>query len=184
MDSRINTVEEYPEELSPARKVLGNVIAGSFIFAAGLFLLLCGTGIIGLAIEKVALPACFMSVGLTLLVTSLINKNPVSLWLSWVFDVPAVVSIVAAYTFLGYGDLYPFYIAIPAIASLFTLPMTPKSASSHLKAILFFGVLAFLFMLNSLMGIGWNIVLPVLLSLAGLCIIGIAVAVSAPVNTK
>ena len=61
-----------------------------------------------------------------------------------------------------------------------TLPMTPKSWKSHIKVILFFGVLAFLFMLNSLIGIGWNIVLPIILVLAGLAIIAVALSVALP----
>lgn len=169
-------------ELTPKQKLVGNLIAGGFTVLCGVFLLLCGVGAIGLDIKKIALPAILMAVGLTLLTTAILARNPVSLWLSWAFNIPAVISILAAYTFLGYGNLYPLYIAVPAIASLLTLPMTPSSFKSHLKAIAFFGVLAFLFMLNSLMGVSWSIVLPIILVYAGLLIITAAVLIARPVK--
>ena len=173
-----NTDEQI--ELTPRQKLVGNLVAGGFIIACGVFLLLCGMSVIPLNLKDVALPSVLAAVGLTLFVTAIINRNPVSLWLSFAFNTPAVISFVAAYTPLGYGNLYPFYIAIPAIASLFTLIMTPQSYKSHIKVVLFFGVLAFLFMLNSLMGVGWNIVLPVILVLAGLLIVAVALLLTLP----
>ncbi len=167
-------------ELTPRQKLVGNLVAGGFTLLCGIFLLLCGLGVIPLSLRDVALPAVLSAVGLALFSTAILNRNSVSLWLSWAFFTPAVISFVAAYTSLGYGNLYPFYIAIPAIASLMTLPMTPKSWKSHIKVIMFFGVLAFLFMLNSLIGIGWNIVLPIILVLAGLAIIAVALSVALP----
>ncbi|MCI9518882.1 MAG: hypothetical protein HFK08_06480 [Clostridia bacterium] len=176
------TVEKNEGELSFGQKLAGNIVAGAMTLLCGVFLLLCGLNVIPLKIWDVALPSCLMAVGVTLLVTAAIGKNPVSLWLSWVFDTPAVISLLAAYTPLTYVQLYPFYIAIPAIASLFTLVMTPKSFKSHLKVILFFGVIAFLFTLNSLMGVSWSVVLPLLLVLAGLLIIAVAVFAFKPVK--
>ena len=167
-------------ELTPRQKLVGNLVAGGFTLLCGIFLLLCGLGVIPLSLRDVALPAVLSAVGLALFSTAILNRNSVSLWLSWAIFTPAVISFVAAYTSFGYGNLYPFYIAIPAIASLMTLPMTPKSWKSHIKVILFFGVLAFLFMLNSLIGIGWNIVLPIILVLAGLAIIAVALSVALP----
>lgn len=167
-------------ELTPRQKLVGNLVAGGFTLLCGIFLLLCGVGVFPLSLRDVALPAVLSAVGLALFTTAIINRNSVSMWLSWAFLTPAVISFVAAYTSLGYGNLYPFYIAIPALASLLTLPMTPRSWKGHIKVILFFGVLAFLFMLNSLMGIGWRIVLPIILVLAGLTIIAVALCAVLP----
>lgn len=163
-------------ELSAAQRVAGNIVAGSLIVLCGVFLLLSGVGVIGLELKKVALPACLFAVGLSLLITSLMHRNCVSLWLSFAFNVPAAVSLTAAYTALSYANLYPFYIAIPAIASLFTMIMTPHAWLSHLKVTLFFGIIALLFLLNSVWGVSWGIVLPLLLVLGGLLIIYAAVA--------
>ena len=173
------TTEEIIE-LTPRQKLVSNLVAGGFTLLCGIFLLLCGLGVFPLSIKAVALPSVLSAVGLALFSTALLNKNSVSMWLSWAFFVPAAISFVAAFTSLGYADLYPFYIAIPAIASLLTLPMTPRSWKSHLKVIAFFGSLAVLFMLNSLMGIGWNIVLPIILVLAGLIIIAVALGIALP----
>ena len=172
---------ETQNELTPAKKIAGNIIAGSMVVLCGIFLLLSGIGVFPLKISDVALPSCLIAVGLTLLITAVINRNPVSLWLSFMFLTPAAVSLCTAYT--SYANLYPFYIASPAIASLLTLPMTPRSFKSHIKVILFFGVLAFLFMLNSLIGIGWNIVLPIILVAAGAAIIAVAALALRPVKT-
>lgn len=174
---------ETQNELTPAKKIAGNIIAGSMVVLCGIFLLLSGIGVFPLKISDVALPSCLIAVGLTLLITAVINRNPVSLWLSFMFLTPAAVSLCTAYTSLTYANLYPFYIASPAIASLLTLPMTPRSFKSHIKVILFFGVLAFLFMLNSLIGIGGNIVLPIILVAAGAAIIAVAALALRPVKT-
>lgn len=169
-------------ELTPKQKLIGNIVAGGYIVLCGLFLLLVGLKVIPLMLSDVALPACLAAVGLALFTTGLINRNPVSLWLSWAFNVPAVISLLAAYTSLTYANLYPFYIAIPAVASLLTLPMTPKSWKGHLKAIGFFGSFAFLFLLNSLIGVSWNVVLPILLVYVGALVIFVAVMTLRPVK--
>lgn len=161
-------------ELTPLQRVTGNIVAGALIVLCGLFLLLVGVKVIPLKFADVAPAACLFAVGLTLLVTAFIQRNTVSLWLSFAFNVPAVISLFAAYTSFGYGNLYPFYIAIPAIASLFTLFLSTSKAE-HVKVVLFFGMLAFLFALNSLMHVGWGIVIPLLVVFAGLLILYVAV---------
>ena len=79
------TVEKNEGELSFGQKLAGNIVAGAMTLLCGVFLLLCGLNVIPLKIWDVALPSCLMAVGVTLLVTAAIGKNPVSLWLSWVF---------------------------------------------------------------------------------------------------
>lgn len=162
-------------EITPLQRVAGNIVAGALIILCGLFLLLVGLKVIPLGFKEVAPAACLFAVGLTLLFTAIVQRNSVSLWLSFAFNVPAAVTLIASYTSLGYGNLYPFFIAVPAIASLFTAFMS-RGWKEHLKVIAFFGIIALLFSLNSLFGASWGIVIPLLVVFIGLLIIYAAVS--------
>ena len=114
---------------------------------------------------------CFFAAGL-------IGKNPVSAWLSSAFLVPGVIGLLAEYTVLEYTQLYPFYIAIPAFASLFRwnwllrahmYDITWQTVKPHLRIIIFFGGIAGIFCLQSFAGISWAIVLPILAGFLVLC---------------
>lgn len=159
------------EELVVTRKqrLAGNLTAGGAVIVAGLILLLSGTGVIPVSIRILAAPVLLSAVGLTLLAAALIQHNSVSLWISFAFTVPALVGYLVGFTSATYGQLYPLYIAIPAIASIFTLCMS-TGVKDHLKVILLFGVTAGLFALNSSGLIGWGIALPLIVVYVG-CII-------------
>lgn len=160
------------EELVLTRKqrLAGNLTAGAAVIAAGLVLLLAGADVIKADVKVLAAPVLLSAVGLSLLVTALIQRNVVSLWVSFAFTVPALVSFLAAFTSVGYKELYPLYIAIPAIASLFTMPMS-RSLRDHGKVVLLFGVTAALFALNSSGLLGWGVVGPLLIVYVGLLIV-------------
>lgn len=158
-------------ELTRAQKLVGNIIAGVCIIACGLLLLLVGLGVIGgVSVRQLALPTVLLTVGLVFFATAIVQRNSVSLWISFAFIVPAVVSYLNNFTALSYSQLYPLYVAIPAICSLFTMPMSGVNRD-HLKVILLFGVIAGLLALNSFLGVRWGIVLPILLVFVGLCIV-------------
>ncbi len=160
--------------LTRAQKIAGNVIAGVYIIACGLVLLLAGVGVFGeVSVGKLALPTVLLTIGLVFFTTAIIQRNSVSLWLSFAFITPAVVSYLANFTVLTYAQLYPLYVAIPAICSLFTMPMSGVNRD-HIKVIAFFGIIAGLFALNSSGLLGWKVVLPMLLVFVGLCIILLA----------
>jgi hypothetical protein len=80
---------------------------------------------------------------------------------------------LANFSDLTYAQLYPLYVAIPAVCSLFTMPMSGVNRD-HIKVIAFFGIIAGLFALNSSGLLGWKVVLPMLLVFVGLCIILVA----------
>lgn len=164
---------ENMEELTPKQRMAGNIIAGVFVIACGVFLLLCGVGVIALSVSKVVVGCLLCTVGLVLLSAGLIQKNSVSLWLSFAFLLPALVELLVKATSITYSQAYPIYISIPAVASLFTMLLSHEWMD-HLKIILFFGILAGLFTIQAC-GIGWSIVLPLLVIYIGLMIVYIAV---------
>ena len=161
-----NNSDDY--ELTKGQKLAGNIIAGSYTVACGVFLLIVGLGLIdGLTVSNTALPTILLTVGLVFLTTAIIQTNTVSLWLSFAFIVPAVVSYLNNFTPLAYAQLY---IAIPAIASLFTMLMS-RSYRDHLKAVFFFGIIAGIFAIESSGAAGWGVVVPVLVVFVGLMIV-------------
>ena len=141
-----------------------------------MFLLLSGLGVFGASVTvgKVAVPGVLLTVGLVFLTTAIVQRNTVSMWISFAFIVPALVAALNNFTALTYAKLYPLYIAIPAISSLFTAIMS-RSFRDHLKIIITFGLIAAVFSLQSSGLTGWNVVVPVLVVLAGLAIVYAAI---------
>lgn len=168
--------------LSRRQRLAGNVTTGALVIAAGIILLLSGTGVIKADISVLAVPVLLAAIGLSLLFAAIIQRNTVSLWISFAFTVPSLVSFIVGFTETGYGELYPLYIAIPAIASFFTMLMS-RNFRDHIKAVLFFGVTAALFALNSSGLVGWGVALPLIIVYVGLIIVYFAVA-SAKMETK
>ena len=166
--------EEELEELSPAKKLACNLIAAFVILAAGLFLLLCGVGVIPLKVSRAVCGTLLFAVSIMFLASALICRNSVSLWLGCCFLVPAVVEVLVKTTSAGYAQLYPLYIAAPAIASLCTMPMS-GSYAAHGKSMLFFGLIAGLFGLESSGLVGWGVVLPLVVVFVGLMVVYVAV---------
>ncbi len=168
-----NQVDEY--ELTKGQKLAGNIISGVYTLACGVFLLLVGLGLIPpLSIENTTLVAILVTIGLVFFTTSLIQINTVSLWLSFCFFTPAVVTILVNATDATYANLYPLYIAIPAVSSLFTMFMS-KAKKDHLRVIFFFGVLSGIFALQSTGLVGWEVVIPAIIVFIGLIITVIAI---------
>ena len=164
----MSNIEEL--EVSKKQRFAGNITAGVVVVICGLFLLLCGVGVIPLQVKKIIIGSLLLSVGLVLLITGIIQKNTVSIWLAFVFLTPALVEFLAKYTSAGYRNLYPLYIAIPAICSFFTM-LYSRCWRAHIFVILLFGVTAGLFSLRSSGLLSWSIVLPIIVVFVGLAII-------------
>lgn len=163
-------------ELTAAQRFASNLIAAIGVFLCGLFLLLCGVGAFDIPVPLVIAPALLAAVGLVLLANALIQSNTVSLYLSVIALVCALVSILANFVDgVEYAMLYPFYIAAPAIASLCTMIMS-RNFSTHLKVILIFGVPAVLFFMQSFGIWGWSLTLPALIMFIGLLALYLALA--------
>ena len=162
----MNRDNDEIEELSYGKRLACNLVAAACILLAGLFLLLCGTDVINIPVSKAACGTLLCAVGLMLIISAIISHNSVSLWLSFCFLVPALVELLVKTTTAGYAELYPIYIAIPAIASLFAMIMT-RDVTSHLGVIILFGVVAGIFALKSGNVVGWEVVIPALVVFAG-----------------
>lgn len=164
-------------ELSRTQKFAGNIIAGALTVLCGLFLLLCGLDVFEIAVLDVLAASILSTIGLVLLITGIIQKNTVSLWVACAFLVPALVEVLTHYTNLTYGNLYPLYIAIPAISSLVAMAYS-REWRAHIVPIVLFGAIAFLFALKSFDIAGWGVVIPLLLVFLGCGIILYAFKVS------
>ncbi len=168
-----NSTDEI-QELSRGRKLACNITAAGIVLLAGFFLLLCGLNVIPVKVGSAVCGTLLFAVGLIFLSSALISLNSVSLWISFCFNVPALIELLTEVTSAGYARLYPLYIAIPAIASLFTMLFTHEWFL-HLRVIALFGVAAALFALQSGGVAGWSVVLPALVIYLGLIMLYIAV---------
>lgn len=166
--------EKDLSELSPRKMMACNITAALIVIAAGIFLLLCGVHVVPVPASKALIGTLLCAVGLSLLCSALIQGNSVSLWLSACFLVPALVELLVKATHLGYAELYPLYIAIPAIASLCTMLLTHEW-TTHCVVAALFGVPAMLFALRSSGLVGWGVVVPLLVVYAGAVMLVVAV---------
>jgi len=165
--------------LSPRQKLACSISAGALLIALGIFLLLAGVGVFPFGLRLAIIPASLVTLGLIFMVAGIIQENVVALWLGCFLLAVSTVSIFAplAYTVRrGYAALYPLYIAAPGIACLVTM-FYSKEFKDHLKAIIFFFVLSGFFFLNSVFGVSWVIVLPLMLASFGIFVIVVAVIV-------
>lgn len=163
-------------ELTPEQKLLGNVIAGLYLVACGVVLLLVGLGVFGsVTVGSMWLPTVLLTLGLIFFTTGLIQGNVVSVWLACAFMVPAAISYLANFTPLTYARLYPFYVATPAICSLVTAALSRRAVKEHLKVGCFFGIIAAALALKSFGVCGWSVALPVIVVFIGIVIIFSAV---------
>ncbi len=92
------------------------------------------------------------------------------------FFVPALTEVIEKTTGAGYQHLYPMYIAIPAVASLFTA-IGFRNFKPHLPVIVFFGILSVLFAFQSSQIFsfnGWLVAAPSIIVFIGLCIMFVA----------
>ena len=154
------------EELSRGKRLACNLSAAFIVLIAGLFLLLCGVGVFDISVSQALAGTVLWALWLLFTVSALISRNSVTLWIGFCFFGPAVVEPVVKLTTLGYANLYPVYIAIPAIASLFTMLFT-RAWFAHLPVILLFGVAAAIFALGNIDGVGWAVIIPTLVIYLG-----------------
>jgi len=167
--------------LTAGQKLACYIVAGAILAAWGIFLLLCGTvSAFPFTIGQAIVPSGMLAVGLGFTAIGFIQKNVVSLWLGILVLSIASVSVFAPLfegsLWQGYRKLYPIYIASPGIAFVATM-IYSREFKDHLKLILFFFGLSAFFFLNSLFGVPWYIVLPLMLVSVGLVVVAIALAV-------
>lgn len=159
--------------LSKKQKCACNIVMGCLLVAAGIVLVLAGTGVIKAAVRDIAAPTVLFGFGAAVLLSAVIAKNSLSMWFAGVVLSCGLTSLLAVTTAAGYGQLYPIYIASPAIGCVFSLWFA-ESRLPQIKAILIFGGIGGIFALGSFGACGYGLVSGLLAAFGGLVIIAIA----------
>lgn len=161
-----------PEQKLPRYNLslFSTVLCSLELILFGVFLLLVNfkSDLLGSAwpVSRIWLPATLGLVWLVCLTHSLLLKNTVTLWISFVFLTCLAAWLIHNVGGIGYDKFYPIYIAIPAIASAGTV-LFSKDKNLHLKSIIFFGGIAVILLLNSAVGVDWWIIAPIVIIMAG-----------------
>lgn len=163
---------DNPEQKLPkySRSLISTVLSSLELIIFGVFLLVVvfKPSFLGNAypISVIWLPATLALVWLLCLTHSLLLRNTVTFWLSFVFLTCLAAWYIHNFFAVPYAKIYPIYVAIPAIASAATL-LFAKDKSVHLKSVIFFGGIALVLFINSLFGVDWWIIGPIAIIMAG-----------------
>ena len=135
-------------EFTPGQVLASKISSAALGVLLVVWYVLVATKVVPLPFWQIVLGSALICIGLSLLICGLIERNAVALWLSFCFLVPGALSVLCRNVAgCNYYELYPLYIAIPAIASFFTMLVCGKF-KSHLKVIPVFAVPALLFALT------------------------------------
>lgn len=162
------TTEVLP--LGKKQKYACNIVMGVLLVIAGVVLILSGAGVIKASARSIAAPTVLFAFGLSVLISAVIAKNSLSMWLAGVLLACAAPSVASLASGVGYGALYPIYIASPAVGCCFALPFA-ELKMPQIKGIAFFGCIAAIFALRSSGLCGWGLTCGLLAAFAGVCII-------------
>jgi len=160
--------------LSGRQKYACNIVMGAMLIAAGVILVLAGVGVINAPVSKIAAPTVLFAFGTSVLVSAIIAKNALSMWIAGVILTCGLTSVFAVATPLGYADLYPMYIAAPGVGCVFSVWFA-EAKFPQIKGMAFFGALAAVFSFKSSGLIGWGLEAGLLAAFAGCCVILYAV---------
>jgi len=152
---------------------------------ATVILLVIGT-VVSIAVPIVLEPharliaVCILATFFALfLMLAIIQKNPVSMWLAIVFAELVVIELLVINGVTTYAQIYPLYIAIPAIASL-VVAVAWRNIRPHVVPMLFFALQSAVFALQASGVVGFAVVLPVSCAI----LIGIIVYVAIRLTKK
>lgn len=149
----------------------GNLIAASvtafIVVVFGVLLLLAGLGVLRLELARFWWPATAAAIWLSATATGVLRKETWLIWIGGVFLGLAIAYIADWATELGAIKLYPFYVAVPAVASLMALPFA-QNKSFHLKVIIFFGGLTTLLAIHVAVEMFWLLTAGIGVIMAGL----------------
>ena len=130
--------------------VLNKVAAGVVALVVtlyGVMLILAGTDTLSFGIGQFWWPALCVAVWLAGTATGVLRKSSVTVWCAAVFLGLGIMAILNWHTDLGYAQLYPGFIAIPALASASALFFS-KAKRTHLKSIILFSGLTLIFLIQ------------------------------------
>lgn len=156
-----------------------NLIAAGGLIICGAVLLVFGIAgdAIGVSVVSLIAPVILLCIGLALLVTSLLRRNTVTLYVSVLLLMCSAASFCAnLIPGVSYATIWPMYVVAPAVASFFTMLMS-GAIRFHVRIICVFAVPSVFF---SLFAAGiWSvgILIPVLIIYIGLLALFAALAV-------
>ena len=157
--------------LTKKQIMLSRISIGIISLTAGVFLLLIGAGAVSrIEFFRAAIAVPVMALGLMLLTVGFIQDNTLFIWFSVVFIISGIIIwfAVCACSGITFANAYPVFIFAPALAS-FLISIYDGGWKTHLKIIIPLSVIAGILALNSMLGVGWGIVIPVFVLLFGLC---------------
>ncbi|MDE6029694.1 MAG: hypothetical protein K2F90_05205 [Clostridiales bacterium] len=160
--------------LSKKQKCACNIVMGCLLVVAGIILVLAGCGVIKAAVRDIAAPTVLFGFGVAVLFSAIIAKNSLSMWFAGVVLACGLTSLLAVTTPAGYAQLYPIYVAAPAIGCVFSLWFA-QSKLPQIKAIVFFGGIGVILALGASGACGYGLVGGLLAAFGGLVVIAIAV---------
>ncbi|MBD5131473.1 MAG: hypothetical protein HDT28_02605 [Clostridiales bacterium] len=160
--------------LTKKQKCISNIVMGVLLTVAGIILVLAGTGVINARVGEIAAPTILFAFGVAVLVSAIIAKNALSMWLAGVIIACGIPSLITATTPLTMAQVYPIFMAAPAIGCVFSVWFS-IAKFPQIKAILFFGVIAALFALASSGVVGYGLAGGLVAAYFGLCVIAVGV---------
>lgn len=161
-------------EVTRKQRYACNICTGVIFILAGIILLFAGVNIIKASVVLLIAPTVLAAIGCSFFVSALIQKNTVNMWLSGIFLTCALVCAIEVCTNATYANLYPLFIAAPAVASAMTIGMSPEKGD-HAKIIIFCSFVAAIFAFQSSGLWGWSVVAPIAVVYFGLCILVYAI---------
>lgn len=174
MNTKTNGMtEDAVLPLSGKQKCACNIVMGVLLVAAGVILVLAGVGVIGVSAGRIAAPTLLFGFGLAVLLSAVIAKNALSMWIAGVIIACGMPSLFSLLTSAGYAQLYPIYIAAPAIGCLFSIWFA-EAKFPQVKAMIFFGGIAAIFSLASSGVCGYGLAGGLFAAFFGLCVIAVA----------
>lgn len=162
--------------LTKKQKIAGTVAMGVLLVVAGIILALAGAGIIPVSVRKIAAATILLAFGMGVSVGAVIAKNSISMWIAGVILACALPSLITATTHATYYNLFPIYIAAPAVGCALSV-IFAEAKLACVKCCVFFAVLAALFALASSGLCGWGLTGGLIAAFGGVCVIAYAVGI-------
>lgn len=147
---------------------------GVLLVAAGVIIVLAGVGVLPVSAGKIAAPTILFAFGIAILISAVIAKNALSMWLAGVLLACGLTSLLDVVTPATYANLFPIYIAAPGIGCVFAV-IFAEAKLPHIKAMLFFGLLAGIFSLASSGLCGWGLTGGLVAAFGGIAVLLFAV---------
>ena len=160
--------------LTKKQKCISNIVMGVLLTLAGVILILAGTGVIHAGVGAIAAPTILFAFGVAVLVSAMIAKNALSMWIAGVIIACGLPSLIVACSAASMSQVYPIFIASPAIGCAFSIWFA-EAKFPQVKGMLFFGGIAALFALASSGTVSYGLAGGLVAAFFGACVILVAI---------